>query len=375
MNKSLLRRNPQTGRYDLHELLRYYAGEQLEISGEAKKLYQAHAAYFADFMAERWVWMKDHHQKRALNDIESDIENARAAWQFWIQAGNVGQLKKFLHSFWAIYDIRGWYPAGIELFEQAMQVMRSTVTPESENCLGWLLAAQGLYSVPVADYDQRVAGDSPLNLTEFGFPGDSESGPRRGLDLAQRGIQILKHSGHFDEMLIIPLISIFITASQILGEQALAVQAAQECLEVATRIDDQWAIAKAKQFLAVRSIEEGDYPKAERLAHEAYLAFETGGNNWSLSVVCIEVLGLLSITLRRFESAKEWIERGLKAAVEIDFKYSIQTAYWQLGFVAALEEKYLEAGKYWQKALGVSNRMLGGRSFIGLGSAARAQKP
>ena len=61
-------------------------------------------------------------------------------------------------------------------------------------------------------------------------------------------------------------------------------------------------------------------------------------------------------------------------AAEIDFKYSMQTAYWQLGFIAALEEKYLEAGRYWQKAMGVSERLLGGRSFIGLGATARGRK-
>jgi tetratricopeptide (TPR) repeat protein len=231
-----------------------------------------------------------------------------------------------------------------------------------------------LYSVPVVDYDKSSEISFYPLFAEDGLYSVTEAGPRRGLTLAQKGIQILKRFGQFDEMMIIPLISVFITASQLVGEDALAVQAAQECLEVATRIDDQWAIAKAKQFLALRAIEDGDYPKAERLAHEAYRALETSGNNWSSSVVCIEVLSLLAIVKRQFETAKEWIDRGLKAAEEIDFKYSIQTAYWQLGFVAVLEEKYPEAGRCWQKALGVSERMLGGRSFIGLSSAASARK-
>jgi tetratricopeptide (TPR) repeat protein len=185
----------------------------------------------------------------------------------------------------------------------------------------------------------------------------------------------LKRASRFDEMMIIPLISLFSTANQLLGEDTLAVQAAEECLDVATRIDDQWAIAKAKQFLAVRAISGGDYLKAERLALEAFRVFEDSGNNWSLSVVCIEVFGLLCIIQRQFDNAKRWIERGLIAAEEIDFRYSMQTAYWQLGYIAALEEKYQEAGAFWKKALGVSSQMLGGRSFIGLGSAARARKP
>src|SRR5690606_6109510 len=96
-------------------------------------------------------------------------------------------------------------------------------------------------------------------------------------------------------------------------------------------------------------------------------AFEENGDHWSASVVCIEVFGYLTIARQDYDAARSWIRRGLRAAEEIDFRYSIQTAYWQLGFVAALEEDYAEAGKYWRRALQVSDRMLGGRSFIGFG--------
>ena len=121
VGKSLLRRDPHSGRYEIHELLRHYAEEQLELSGEADDVYQTHAQYFANFMAERWPLLKGHQQKDALQEIESEIENARTAWAYWIRAENVAELKKFLHSFWVIYDIRAWYPAGIELFEQGVQ--------------------------------------------------------------------------------------------------------------------------------------------------------------------------------------------------------------------------------------------------------------
>jgi tetratricopeptide (TPR) repeat protein len=157
--------------------------------------------------------------------------------------------------------------------------------------------------------------------------------------------------------MIIPLICQFITAC-LLDEEGVPLRTAQACLKVATKTGDTWAIAKAKQFLAVKAIEDGDYQKGERLAHEALTTFEANGDNWSKSVVCTEVLGLLAITLRQFETAKEWIQKGLKAAEEIGFKYSIQMAYWQMGFVAALQEQYPEAGLYWRKALGVADGIL-----------------
>jgi tetratricopeptide (TPR) repeat protein len=313
--------------------------------------------------------MKDQRQKFALQEIRDDLENARTAWGYWIREGDASQLMKFLHSFWVFYDIQGWQPAGIDLFEQGVQVMQVVSTEEAQACCGWLLAVQGLFSVPVADYDPGPENvQKPLWLATYGLYNTIGAGPERGFMLAQKGNQILQRLEHYNGMRIIPLISLFITASQVPGQDHTSRQAALDCLKIATEVDDRWAIAKAKQFLAVKAIEAGEYAEAEQMAHEALVAFEANGDHWSISVVCIEVLGLLAIALRQFDEAKAWIRRGLGAAEEIDFKYSIQTAYWQLGYVAALEEKYVEAGNHWNHALAVSDRMLGGRSFLGFGN-------
>jgi predicted ATPase/DNA-binding CsgD family transcriptional regulator len=343
VNKSLVRYNSEIHRYEIHELLRQYAHEQLESSGEAGGAYRAHAVYFANFMDEHWPEMKGSRQKDALLEVEADIENVRSAWNYWIREANVTQLKRFFHSFWVIYDIRGWYPAGIELFEQAVAVMRAVSNPEAETGLGWLLAAQGLYS---------VAGGG---------------GSRRGFALAQQGIQILQRLNQRTGM-VIPLMSLFITAIQV-NEERIAVQAARDCLEFASELGDQWGIAKAKQLLAMRLIEDRNYQQAVRLGQEALVIFELSGDRWSESILCIELLGLLTITLGQFQEATAWIERGLKAAEAIEFKYSMQMAYWQLGYVEALRENYLKAGRYWHKALRVGERVVGGKSIIGFGGS------
>jgi predicted ATPase/DNA-binding CsgD family transcriptional regulator len=369
VSKSLLWRNPDTGRYQFHELLRHYANEQFEVSGEATLINPLHAAYFADFLAERWHWMKDHRQKIALQEMESDLENARAAWQFWIKAGDVTQLIKFLHSFWVVYDIRGWYPAGIGLFEQAISVMHAVGTEEARAAHGWLLTVQGLYSV-AGGYGLTTKMPAPSWMAGHGVYSVEGTDVRHGFTVVQEGVRILRQHCKSDEMMILPLISLFITAC-LLDEEGVPLQSAQECLEIATKMDDTWAIAKATQFLAVRAIEEGEYEQGSRLAHEALAAFEANGDNWSKSIVCIEVLGLLAITLREFDNAKAWIQKGLAAAEEIGFIYAIQTAYWQMGFVASLEGNYSEAGLWWRKAIGIADGALGSASVIGFGGSSR----
>src|SRR5439155_9655016 len=52
VDKSLIRVK-EAGRYDMHELLRQYAEEQLEAAGEGEATRQSHCQYYADFLQQR----------------------------------------------------------------------------------------------------------------------------------------------------------------------------------------------------------------------------------------------------------------------------------------------------------------------------------
>jgi len=344
VSKSLLRFDPIRKRYEMHELLRQYAEEELQSSGEINNISRKHAQYFANFMQQSWTHFRGNLQAEALHAVGADIENIRTAWQYWIIQSDPNELRKFLHSLWVSHDIRGWYPTGIRLFEQAADVMQGVESEEAEALLGWVWAALGLF---------RVAG---------GY-----DGTRMGFELAQDSVDLLRRLQRRD-MLLIPLISLCITAMRV-NEKEVAISAARECLSVAEHTDDDWGIAKAKQLLAIGAIENKDYAQAEHLAQTALHIFEKRGDKWSESVLCIEVLGLLEITCRRLDNAIDCIKRGLTAAQVIDFEYSVQMAYWQMGYVEALRNNYLKAGEYWQKALASGDRVIGSKHMIGFGGS------
>jgi tetratricopeptide (TPR) repeat protein len=339
VSKSLLRHDPDRGRYELHELLRYFAQEKLEVSGEAEMIYDSHATYFAQFVDEHWQQTKGFQQHEALLRIEADIENVRAAWSYRVSEGNIAELKRFFHGLWVIYDVRGWHPAGVTLFEQGVEVIRNASTVEARASLGWLLAVQGMFI---------IAG---------------EKSSRIGFDLARRGVQILRDLGQLENM-VVPFISLFVTARQV-GETDVSVQAANDCLDFATKTGDQWGIVKAKQLLALRAIEEENYDSANTLAAEALSICEARGDRWSESAICIEVMGTTAILLQQYDTAREWLFRGLRSAEAIDFKYAMQMAYFQLGYIALLLNDYAEAAQYWHKALEVGDRMMGGFAIVG----------
>jgi predicted ATPase/DNA-binding SARP family transcriptional activator len=82
VNKSLLRLDYEVGRYEIHELLRQFAEEQLDVSGEGDAVRDAHSLYYLNAVAAHHPALTSPREVETLDAIESDLENVRAAW-FW----------------------------------------------------------------------------------------------------------------------------------------------------------------------------------------------------------------------------------------------------------------------------------------------------
>ncbi len=80
VDKSWLRWDSDHRRYDIHELLRQYADEQLTQAGQVERTQDAHALFFSVWMQKREGEIKFRRQDEALDDIEQDFANVRLAW-------------------------------------------------------------------------------------------------------------------------------------------------------------------------------------------------------------------------------------------------------------------------------------------------------
>ena len=80
-NKSLVTRDPGTGRFGVHELLRQYAETKLrEANGELDTALNAHAGHFGAFLAERRARLRRVDAQVAASEIEAELDNVRRAW-------------------------------------------------------------------------------------------------------------------------------------------------------------------------------------------------------------------------------------------------------------------------------------------------------
>jgi predicted ATPase/DNA-binding CsgD family transcriptional regulator len=81
VDKSLLQWTPER-RYDMHELLRQFAEQQLETAGESAGIRAAHSTYYMGFLARRDADLKGRRQHQALDEIRVDFENIRSGWHW-----------------------------------------------------------------------------------------------------------------------------------------------------------------------------------------------------------------------------------------------------------------------------------------------------
>ena len=119
VSKSLLHRDPATGRYEMHELLRQYAAEKLEMSGELESARIVYYTYFTKFMEVRLVEMLGPGQTKALNEIEAEFENVRRAWRLAAEQKDYEAIDQAAESLFVFSDMRSREYEGVALFELA----------------------------------------------------------------------------------------------------------------------------------------------------------------------------------------------------------------------------------------------------------------
>ena len=126
VDKALLRRNPDTGRYAIHELLRQYAEEQIKLSVEEERsAHGAHAKYFADFVQTCGMRLHDQRQRVALLELEADLDNIRIAWSYWTDKQDTSRLLEFVDGLFVFFEVRSSSIPAIQLFDAAAQKLAS----------------------------------------------------------------------------------------------------------------------------------------------------------------------------------------------------------------------------------------------------------
>lgn len=166
VNKSLLQRTA-TGRYDMHEVLRGYAAEKLATSEMANVARDAHSAYFAEFLHQREADLKGRRQLGALDEIEADFENVRAAWNWALEQKNYTVIGRLVRNLGWLCKFRSRHQEHEELFRRAREQLAPGPDDEPHPVWGRILVAESYTRL-----DKDVSGQIERGLAILQEYGD-----------------------------------------------------------------------------------------------------------------------------------------------------------------------------------------------------------
>jgi len=148
-NKSLLMVNTDTGRYRVHELLRQYAeAEMRKDAPRNDSLLAAHSEFYGGLAEEAFQLLHKSDQPLLLSTITQDIDNVRMAWRHYLATGNGVGARGIIGALWFVYEVRGWYPAAVALFGEALESFEEDSADETIRTTRSLAAAlQGFFMV------------------------------------------------------------------------------------------------------------------------------------------------------------------------------------------------------------------------------------
>jgi DNA-binding SARP family transcriptional activator len=125
VDSSLLGFDAAGQRFLRHPLLYAYALEKLHEAPDEEQATRArHAAYFAAFLNQRREGLRGFGQAAALRDIEAELDNVLAAWQWAVDRRRLDLLTQAIEPLHDYHLTRGLHEQGEQLFGKAAESVR-----------------------------------------------------------------------------------------------------------------------------------------------------------------------------------------------------------------------------------------------------------
>jgi predicted ATPase/DNA-binding SARP family transcriptional activator/pimeloyl-ACP methyl ester carboxylesterase len=348
VDQSLLRQESGK-RYQIHDLLRQYAGEQLAQDPEdVSRIRDLHCAYYANFLCERQNDLFGDRQKEAIEEVNVELDNIRSAGNWALEQGRIEDLGKSIQGLDAFYQYQSRFIEGLAAFDKAaraLEKMEKTepmlyVLAQCLVCLGWFHVRLG--QIPQAwDSFEKSQKIFEAHSETFALPLGLGADPLGGLAIVA-GVK---------------------------GEYQLALELGNLSLQQNEALGDQRNISFSHYVLTSACLALGQYEQALFHAQQAY---DRSKNRWFMAY-CLNEWGNVARAMQRYAEAKQKYQESYEIRESLDDPEGMAVALNHLGSIAVLEENYSEAQDLYQKGLAIYKKIndRGGfaTSLLGIGNA------
>jgi ATP/maltotriose-dependent transcriptional regulator MalT len=326
VDKSLLRTLPD-GRYQVHQILNQFAAEMLAESAEnAEATKDAHSAYYAEFLAERAELMNAGKQLEVADQIDRELENLRAAWDWSVERCLVNCIYKSVQPLAQFAQFRGRYAEAVGQFGRAAKVLGDLPFDEE--------VGRALYIV------LQQVGWFYLRL---GRIDDAESAMTMSRDILTK-LGSKRHSTFSSD----PLVGLALIAS-VRGNYAEAESLAKQALEISNQEENPGNKELAYYALTRAAFLQGRNEDAQQFAQRAYESAEELEDRWFMAYCLIE-LGNVALALGDSAQAKGYYQRSYEIRKEFDDPEGRALALTHLGEIALDAGSFKEARSLYEES-------------------------
>ncbi|BBO90561.1 AfsR/SARP family transcriptional regulator [Desulfosarcina ovata] len=117
--KSLLRADPETGRFEMHPLLRQYAGKRLSASGLEDEVLDAHKHHYLDLARDNEPGLIGERMLACREKMDAEFPNIRQAWFRAVDQQDLFALIRAVKGVYVYFDMHTRYHESKALFQPA----------------------------------------------------------------------------------------------------------------------------------------------------------------------------------------------------------------------------------------------------------------
>jgi predicted ATPase len=319
-------------RFQMLNVVREYALEQLENSGESQQARRLHADTYLRLAQQAASAVATPDQLPWVNRIRQDHENLRVALQWALDTDETETAFRLLGAVWRYWDVLNvWSEARIWMERALTQGARMKTPGRAETLWGasWLAAHQ-------SDYSQA-------------------------LELAQEGLELARELG--DQRLVGLLLQSVAEGLYRFGDSERAIQCVEESLDIFRKLGVREEIAWALDHLAKGLWQRGERARSRALVHESLTIFRELGHQYAI-VSSLSHAARLALEEDDNAAAAELLSKSLALARMLGIKQWMSAILRDLSLLLWRQGELAQAGSMIEESLALS-REIGDRTGEG----------
>jgi len=347
INKSLLHFQP-AGRYHIHELVRQYIAEKLAQSPAASKtIADRHCAWYM-IALQRWAMdIRGSRQQDALAEMDAEIENARAAWDWAVDHAMVPSLALALEGLCSYYQLRGRLEEGKTACRSVVEKLQDPAGTgkaaplanpkalsderEKQHLLAKALTWQGVFTrlMGYARLAEPILGQSIALLDAL----ESTVHDVR----AERAFALLEMGRQAFDL-----------------DRSRAERCLEQSLDLYQALEDRWGAADTLYMLGWLADGLGDYDRARQLLEES-LALRQAIEDKRGAANALALLGLNALRVGQLEQGEDLLQQSVALLRELDERVGLADGLHYLGFAAFLQGKFEQGIALQEECLAIAS--------------------